>query len=91
MNWMMLMPVAEKLLGSGALDGLLGKLQGGQGDALKGLVREQATPAAMTVNALTVLADQVPADPARARAFLEGLTKVLEGAAQVKAAMRGDG
>ena len=83
MNYMMLLPLAEKLLGSGKFDSLLGD----KADLLKGLTAGQGDSHTRAIQALTVLAEVSPKDPARAVAYAEAAGEMLRALAKLKTAM----
>lgn len=86
MNPMMLMsllPIAEKLLGSGTFDSLLGD----KADLLKGLTAGQGDPHTRAIQALTVLAEVSPKDPGRGLAYAEAAGEMLRALAKLKAAL----
>ena len=83
MNYMMLLPLLERLLGSGKFDSLLGD----KADLAKGLAAGQGDPHTRAIQALTVLAEVSPKDPARAVAFGDAAGELLRALAKLKTAM----
>ena len=83
MNYMMLLPIVERLLGSGKFDSLLGD----KADLLKGLASGQGDPHTRAIQALTVLAEVSPKDPVRAVAFAEAAGEMLRALAKLKAVL----
>mgnify|MGYP001571781047 FL=1 len=83
MNYAMLLPLLERLLASGKFDALLGD----KADLLKGLSAGQSDPHTRAIQALTVLAEVSPKDPARAVAFGDAAGELLRALAKLKAAL----
>ena len=83
MNYAMLLPLLERLLASGKFDALLGD----KADLLKGLSEGQSDPHTRAIQALTVLAEVSPKDPARAVAFGDAAGELLRALAKLKAAL----
>ena len=83
MNYAMLLPLVEKLLESGAFDSLLGDKAG----LAKELTAGQGDPHTRAIQALTVLAEVSPKDPARAVAFGDAAGELLRALAKLKAAL----
>lgn len=83
MNYMMLLPLVERLLGSGKFDSILGD----KADLLKGLSAGQGDAQTRAIQALTVLAEVSPKDPARAIGYAEAAGEMLRALAKLKAAL----
>lgn len=83
MNYLMLLPLVEKLLGSGKFDSLLGD----KAELAKDLTAGQSDPHTRAMQALAVLAEVSPKDPARAAAYGEAAGEMLKALAKLKTSL----
>lgn len=88
---MALMPLAEKLIGGGKLDGLLGRLGLGEDGtaAAKEALAGAGTPEAVVLGAITALAIHAPRDPAKAAQYAEAVSQIALNVAKLKASLEG--
>lgn len=83
MSFMALIPIFEKLVQGGGFDGVLGQYAA----PAKAAVRGQGSPESMVLGAVGVLAEHVPADPARAQVYVEAVARVVGALAALRAAL----
>lgn len=90
MNPMMLqflLPILERLLSSGKLDGLIPA--SGLGPLKEVLSGQAAGPEQQVVAAIAALAEHTPADAARGQAYADAVGQIMAGMARLKGAMKG--